>query len=120
MNAHSWNGTRRVHVSMSTISVAMSRRPQAAHRERQQHYVAAPVFGRPEAAEAARLFIVAADRTEQIQRCQALFDVTSALAAASPGFAARIAPRGVFQGMVVSQHCDQVLAFCPDPPTCTL
>jgi hypothetical protein len=46
--------------------------------------------------------------------------VTSALAAASPGFAARIAPRGVFQGMVVSQHCDQVLAFCPDPPTCTL
>jgi len=64
-----------VHVSMSTISVAMSRRLQAAHRERHQHYVAAPVFGRPEAAEAAKLFIVAAGPTEQIQRCQALFDV---------------------------------------------
>jgi 3-hydroxyisobutyrate dehydrogenase-like beta-hydroxyacid dehydrogenase len=64
-----------VHVGMSTISVAMSRRLQAAHRERQQHYVAAPVFGRPEAAEAAKLFIVAAGPTEQIQRCQALFDV---------------------------------------------
>ncbi len=64
-----------VHVGMSTISVAMSRRLQAAHRERQQHYVAAPVFGRPEAAEAAKLFVVAAGPTEQIQRCQALFDV---------------------------------------------
>jgi 3-hydroxyisobutyrate dehydrogenase-like beta-hydroxyacid dehydrogenase len=64
-----------VHVSMSTMSVAMSRRLQAAHRERHQHYVAAPVFGRPEAAEAAKLFIVAAGSTEQIQRCQVLFDV---------------------------------------------
>src|SRR5438552_7864388 len=49
-----------IHVGMSTISVAMSRRLQAAHHERQQHYVAAPVFGRPEAAEAAKLFIVVA------------------------------------------------------------
>src|SRR5213593_2793451 len=63
-----------IHVGMSTISVAMSRRLQAAHRERQQHYVAAPVFGRPEAAEAAKLFIVAAGTAEQIQRCQVLFD----------------------------------------------
>jgi len=64
-----------VHVSMSTISVGMSRRLQAAHRERHQHYVAAPVFGRPEAAEAAKLFIVVAGPTDQIQRCQVLFDV---------------------------------------------
>jgi 3-hydroxyisobutyrate dehydrogenase-like beta-hydroxyacid dehydrogenase len=64
-----------VHIGMSTISVAMSRRLQAAHRERRQHYVAAPVFGRPEAAEAAKLFIVTAGPAEQIQRCQPLFDV---------------------------------------------
>jgi 3-hydroxyisobutyrate dehydrogenase-like beta-hydroxyacid dehydrogenase len=64
-----------VHVGMSTISVAMSRRLQAEHRENQQHYVAAPVFGRPEAAEAAKLFIVAAGPAKQIQRCQILFDV---------------------------------------------
>jgi 3-hydroxyisobutyrate dehydrogenase-like beta-hydroxyacid dehydrogenase len=63
-----------VHIGMSTISVALSRRLQAAHRERQQHYVAAPVFGRPEAAEAAKLFIVTAGPAEQIRRCQALFD----------------------------------------------
>src|SRR5258708_15062137 len=63
-----------VHVSMSTISVAMSRRLAAAHAERKQHYVAAPVFGRPEAAAAAKLFIVAAGPAAQIERCRPLFD----------------------------------------------
>ena len=66
--------TGAVHVSMSTISVALSRRLAAAHREKQQHYVAAPVFGRPEAAVAAKLFIVAAGPRQQIERCQPLFD----------------------------------------------
>jgi 3-hydroxyisobutyrate dehydrogenase-like beta-hydroxyacid dehydrogenase len=62
-----------VHVSTSTISVALSRRMAAAHREKRQYYVAAPVFGRPEAAAAAKLFIVAAGPAAQIERCQALF-----------------------------------------------
>jgi 3-hydroxyisobutyrate dehydrogenase-like beta-hydroxyacid dehydrogenase len=59
---------------MSTISVALSRRLAAAHAERKQHYVAAPVFGRPEAAAAAKLFIVAAGPAAQIERCRPLFD----------------------------------------------
>jgi 3-hydroxyisobutyrate dehydrogenase-like beta-hydroxyacid dehydrogenase len=63
-----------VHVSMSTISVSLSRRLQAAHREKQQHYVAAPVFGRPDAAAAAKLFIVAAGPGKQLEPCQVLFD----------------------------------------------
>jgi 3-hydroxyisobutyrate dehydrogenase-like beta-hydroxyacid dehydrogenase len=63
-----------IHVSMSTISVALSRRLAAAHAERKQHYVSAPVFGRPEAAAAAKLFIVAAGPGEQIERCRPLFD----------------------------------------------
>jgi 3-hydroxyisobutyrate dehydrogenase-like beta-hydroxyacid dehydrogenase len=63
------------HISMSTISVALSRRLAAAHREKQQHYVAAPVFGRPEAAAAAQLFIVAAGPAEQIERIRPLLDV---------------------------------------------
>jgi 3-hydroxyisobutyrate dehydrogenase-like beta-hydroxyacid dehydrogenase len=63
-----------IHVSMSTISVAFSRRLAAAHAERKQHYVSAPVFGRPEAAAAAKLFIVAAGPAEQIERCHPLFD----------------------------------------------
>lgn len=63
-----------VHVSASTISVALSRRLAAAHAERQQHYVAAPVFGRPEAAAEAKLFVVAAGPADQIARCRPLFD----------------------------------------------
>jgi 3-hydroxyisobutyrate dehydrogenase-like beta-hydroxyacid dehydrogenase len=63
-----------IHVSMSTISVALSRRLTDAHAEHKQHYVSAPVFGRPEAAAAAKLFIVAAGPAEQIERCRPLFD----------------------------------------------
>jgi 3-hydroxyisobutyrate dehydrogenase-like beta-hydroxyacid dehydrogenase len=63
-----------IHVSMSTISVGLSRYLAAAHRKRKQHYVSAPVFGRPEAAAAAKLFIVASGPAEQIERCRPLFD----------------------------------------------
>src|SRR5437660_12318960 len=63
-----------VAISMSTISVEFSRRLARAHSERQQHYLAAPVFGRPDAAAAGELFIVAAGPAEQIGRCQPLFD----------------------------------------------
>ncbi len=63
-----------VHISMSTISVALSRRLTARHRDKQQHYLGAPVFGRPDAAAAAQLFVVAAGPAEQIARCRPLFD----------------------------------------------
>jgi 3-hydroxyisobutyrate dehydrogenase-like beta-hydroxyacid dehydrogenase len=63
-----------VHISMSTMSVAMSHHLLAAHTERKQHYIAAPVFGRPDAAAAAKIFIAAAGPAEQIKRCQPLFD----------------------------------------------
>ncbi len=64
-----------VHASMSTISVALSRRLAAAHAERGQHYVAATVFGRPEAAAAGALFVVTAGDPDQVKRCQPIFDV---------------------------------------------
>lgn len=63
-----------VHVGMSTISVQLSRRLVAEHQAKQQHYIAAPVFGRPDAAAAGKLFIVAAGPAQQIERCRALFD----------------------------------------------
>ena len=63
-----------VHISISTISVALSRRLAESHRVKHQEYLAAPVFGRPDAAAAAKLFIVVAGKAEQIQRCQPLFD----------------------------------------------
>jgi len=61
-----------VHVSSSTISVALSQRLQAAHRDRGQEYLAAPVFGRPEAAAAAKLFVVVAGDAKDVERCQPL------------------------------------------------
>jgi 3-hydroxyisobutyrate dehydrogenase-like beta-hydroxyacid dehydrogenase len=49
-----------LHVSMSTVSPALSRRMAVLHRERGSDYVAAPVFGRPEAAAARKLWICSA------------------------------------------------------------
>jgi 3-hydroxyisobutyrate dehydrogenase-like beta-hydroxyacid dehydrogenase len=63
-----------VHVSCSTISVALAARLNAAHAEAGQHFVAAPVFGRPEAAEAARLFVVAAAEPEVLQTVSPIFE----------------------------------------------
>ncbi len=65
-NALSGLGQGAVHISMSTISVALSERLTEAHREAGQSYVAAPVFGRPEAAAAAKLFVVAAGPEAQL------------------------------------------------------
>jgi len=62
------------HVSSSTISVALSERLTAAHAEAGQRFVAAPVFGRPEAAAAAKLFVVAAGAADALQPLTAVFE----------------------------------------------
>jgi 3-hydroxyisobutyrate dehydrogenase-like beta-hydroxyacid dehydrogenase len=67
-------GRNAVHVSMSTISVAFSERLAAAHAKAGQRYVAAPVFGRPDAAAAAKLFIVVAGAPEAVQVCAPIFE----------------------------------------------
>ena len=64
-----------VHLSMSTISPSLSRRLTDAHQRAGQDYVSAPVFGRPEAATAAKLWIVAAGSPGPMARCQPLFSV---------------------------------------------
>jgi 3-hydroxyisobutyrate dehydrogenase-like beta-hydroxyacid dehydrogenase len=63
-----------VHVSSSTVSVAMSQRLASAHAEAGQRFVAAPVFGRPEAAAAAKLFVVAAGDAATVEGLSAVFD----------------------------------------------
>ena len=63
-----------IHLSMSTISVALSKRLSQAHAQAGQRYVAAPVFGRPDMAAAAKLFIVAAGDPAAIEACKPLFD----------------------------------------------
>jgi 3-hydroxyisobutyrate dehydrogenase-like beta-hydroxyacid dehydrogenase len=63
-----------IHVSMSSISVALSKELAHAHAAAGQRFVAAPVFGRPEAAAAAKLFIVAGGDPATIKTCQPLLD----------------------------------------------
>lgn len=63
-----------VHISSSTISVTLSERLAAAHAAAGQRFVAAPVFGRPDAAAAAKLFIVACGAPEAVATCMPLFE----------------------------------------------
>jgi 3-hydroxyisobutyrate dehydrogenase-like beta-hydroxyacid dehydrogenase len=63
-----------LHISLSTISVALSDRLAAEHARAGQEFISAPVFGRPEAAEAAKLAIVAAGPKAAIERCKPLWD----------------------------------------------
>ncbi|HEV2246115.1 MAG TPA: NAD-binding protein, partial [Terriglobia bacterium] len=46
----------------------------SAHAEAGSQFISAPVFGRPEAAEAAKLVVVAAGPAGSIEKCQPLFD----------------------------------------------
>jgi len=63
-----------IHVSSSTISVAISDRMAAAHGDKGQGYVSAPVFGRPDAASTAKLFVVATGAAKAVEACTPLFD----------------------------------------------
>ena len=63
-----------IHLSMSTISVALSKRLAETHAHAGQRFVAAPVFGRPDAAAAAKLFIVAAGEPAAVEACKPLFE----------------------------------------------
>lgn len=67
-------GRDTIHVSSSTISVALSERLTATHRDKGQRYVAAPVFGRPTAAAAGQLFVVAAGAADTIRAVMPLFE----------------------------------------------
>jgi 3-hydroxyisobutyrate dehydrogenase-like beta-hydroxyacid dehydrogenase len=64
-----------VHISMSTISVALSQKLAEEHGKHGHQYIAAPVFGRPEAAEAGKLFVVAAGDKSAVERCKPLLEV---------------------------------------------
>ncbi len=62
-----------LHISMSTIAVATAERLTQAHRARGQRFICAPVFGRPEAAAAGKLFVVAAGDPADVAAAGPLF-----------------------------------------------
>jgi 3-hydroxyisobutyrate dehydrogenase-like beta-hydroxyacid dehydrogenase len=66
-----------LHVSSSTISVALSERLAKAHAKARQRLVAAPVFGRPDVAAAGELAIVAAGDPAAVKAAAPLLDAMS-------------------------------------------
>jgi len=63
-----------LHISCSTISVALSETLTEAHEKAGQRFVAAPVFGRPDVAAKGALFVVAAGSPEAVQAAGPVFE----------------------------------------------
>src|SRR5271166_1079508 len=64
-----------IHLSMSTISTSAASCLAGEHARHGQGYVAAPVFGNPDAAKARQLFIVAAGAPADVERCRPILDI---------------------------------------------
>jgi 3-hydroxyisobutyrate dehydrogenase-like beta-hydroxyacid dehydrogenase len=63
-----------VHVDMSTVFPDTAKEITRRYEEQGAHYIAAPVFGRPDAAAAAKLWICPAGPSAIIERCRPLFN----------------------------------------------
>jgi 3-hydroxyisobutyrate dehydrogenase-like beta-hydroxyacid dehydrogenase len=66
-----------LHISCSTISVALSERLTVEYAKRGVDFVAAPVFGRPGAAEEGRLWVVAGGSDTAVNRARPLLEAFS-------------------------------------------
>ena len=63
-----------IHLSMSTVAPDTSRRLAARHQEQGSHFVAAPVFGKPDAAAAQKLWIATSGSEDAKTRARPLLD----------------------------------------------
>jgi 3-hydroxyisobutyrate dehydrogenase-like beta-hydroxyacid dehydrogenase len=103
-----------VHVSLSTISVALSDKLTADHAAAGQGYLAAPVFGRPDAAEAGRLAVVVAGPENLVERCRPLFEAMGPqlyVAGSRPSMANVVKLSGNFLIATVLESLSEVLTF---------
>ena len=104
----------RVHISFSTISVALSERLANEHAEAGQEFIAAPVFGRPEAAEGGKLAVVAAGAASVIERCKPLWEALGPklmVAGERPSMANVVKLTGNFLIATVVESLGEALAF---------
>lgn len=63
-----------IHISSSTISVALSERLAAAHSAAGQRYIVATVLGRPDRAAAGQLFVITAGQPDALKDVEPLLD----------------------------------------------
>jgi 3-hydroxyisobutyrate dehydrogenase-like beta-hydroxyacid dehydrogenase len=102
------------HVSSSTISVELAERLTAAHAEAGRGFVAAPVFGRPEAAQAGQLFVVAAGDPGVVEGLSAVFDAIGQrtfVVAEEPSAASLIKLSGNFLIAAVIESLGEAMAL---------
>lgn len=66
-----------IHISMSTISPDTSRALYKEHQANGTHYVSAPVFGRPNAAAEAKLFVCTSGDTQQKEKVNTILALMS-------------------------------------------
>lgn len=66
-----------IHISSSTISANLARQLAVEHAAKNQGYLSAPVFGRPDAAENKKLIVVAGGKAEEIERVRSLLEAVS-------------------------------------------
>jgi len=103
-----------VHLSMSTISTAAASEFAAEHLKSGHGYVAAPVFGNPDAAKARQLFIIAGGAAADIERCRPIFDILgqkSFVVGSDPATANLIKLAGNAMGAATLEILGEVLAL---------
>jgi 3-hydroxyisobutyrate dehydrogenase-like beta-hydroxyacid dehydrogenase len=103
-----------VHISLSTISVALSDRLAAEHAAAGQEFVSAPVFGRPEAAENGKLAVVAAGAKSAVEACRPILGVLGPkllVIGERPSMANVVKLTGNFLIATVLESLSEALAF---------
>jgi 3-hydroxyisobutyrate dehydrogenase-like beta-hydroxyacid dehydrogenase len=103
-----------IHVGMSTVEPATSRRLADAHRAHGSHYVAAPVFGRPETAEQGKLYVIAAGPAAALEAARPALQVLSrgiAHVGDDPGQANLVKLTGNFLLLVMLEALGEAFAF---------
>jgi 3-hydroxyisobutyrate dehydrogenase-like beta-hydroxyacid dehydrogenase len=101
-------------VNMSTVSLAVTRRLASALHAAGKHFVAAPVFGRPDAAEAAKLFIVVAGPAQAVAKVEPLLAATGQKVAKfgeDPAHAAAVKIAGNFMLQTAIEGLAEALAL---------
>jgi 3-hydroxyisobutyrate dehydrogenase-like beta-hydroxyacid dehydrogenase len=102
-----------VHVSMSTIGVATAQEFAARHREARWGFVTAPVFGRPDAAAARKLFIMAAGAAEHLSVAVPLLEQLGqsvSIVSADPSHASLVKLIGNFMLSVIIETLGEACA----------
>jgi 3-hydroxyisobutyrate dehydrogenase-like beta-hydroxyacid dehydrogenase len=113
-----------LHIACSTISVALSKKLAAAHAEKGQQYVAAPVFGRPNVAVDGKLWIVAAGAEDAVLKARPLLEAFSrgiSVAGLEPSQAHAVKLAGNFLITMMIQSLGEAFVFAKacgiDPAT---